>query len=247
MHRKRISTRYKHFRPVKRPTEYYVHYEKLMDDQDKEMLKIMNSNLDILLIFAALFSSVNSGFIALSVALFNPSPSETTNTLLRYLVTRTDNLTLTDDRLYPPPSPPPAGTTRVNCLFCASLAISLVVSLGSIIGKQWLIYYDRSSEVDPFQDRKSWRPLGSEHRGRERYKKLSGLQKWRLRAILEAWLPMMLQLSVLVFFIGLIDFLHLTKAAVGWVTLSITGVGVLAYLYSVWEAARNEDCPFQTP
>ncbi|KAG8899870.1 hypothetical protein FRB99_006402 [Tulasnella sp. 403] len=241
------NPKYTYFRPVKRPTDYYKHYDELMDEQDKEMLKSMNSNLDILLTFAGLFSGVNSGFIALSLALFNPSPSDTTNALLRLLVTHADNSTLTSAELSPSPSPPPAGTTRVNCFFSASLVISLVVSLGSIIGKQWLIYYDRSSDVDPFQDWKTWRPLGNEHRGRVRYRKLNGLKEWRLRAILEAWLPMLLQLSVLIFFAGLIDFLHLIKPIVAWITLAIVALGVAAYVYTVQAAIRDPDCPFQTP
>ncbi|KAG8897578.1 hypothetical protein FRB99_008058 [Tulasnella sp. 403] len=241
------NAKYTYFRPVQRPTDYYRDYNQLMDEQDKEMLKSMNSNLDILLTFAGLFSGVNSGFIALSLALFNPSSSDTTHTLLRLLVTHVDNSTLTHDELFPSASPSPAGTTRVNCLFSASLVISLIVSLGSIIGKQWLIYYDRSGDVDPFQDWKTWRPLGSEHRGRVRYRKLHGLKEWRLRAILEAWLPMLLQLSVLIFFAGLIDFLHILNPIVAWVTLAIAALGVAAYVYTVQAAANDPDCPFQTP
>ncbi|KAG8899871.1 hypothetical protein FRB99_006403, partial [Tulasnella sp. 403] len=244
---KSTNSRYKYFRPIKRPTDYYKDYDTLMDEQDKEMLRIMKSNLDSLLTFAGLFSGVNSAFIGLSIALFNPSPSDTTDALLRLLVMRTDNTTLTHDDLFPSASPPPAGTTRVNCFFSASLVISLIVALGSIIGKQWLIHYDRSSDVDPFQDWTTWRPLGNEHRGRVRYRKLHGLQQYRLRAILEAGLPMLLQLSVLIFFAGLIDFLHLTKPTVAWISLAIVALGVTAYGYTVQAAVRDADCPFQTP
>ncbi|KAG8892245.1 hypothetical protein FRB99_002853, partial [Tulasnella sp. 403] len=132
-----LNKRYKHFRPVKRPTEHYKHYEKLMDREDREMLKIMNTNLDTLLIFAALFSAVNSAFIALSVVLLQQTPGDTSNQLLCILVKTINNATqfpngVCDDW------GAPAGATRVNCLFCASLAGSVVVSLCSIPMVAWI-------------------------------------------------------------------------------------------------------------
>ncbi|KAG8890099.1 hypothetical protein FRB99_003926 [Tulasnella sp. 403] len=178
---------YKYCRPPRRPTDHCTHYEKLMNEQDKEMLKIMNDNLDNLLIFAALFSGVNGAFIAITLNLIIPSSVDTTNALLHFLIQRIDNTTSIPSEIYPPPSFP--GTTRINCYFCASLAFSLVVALGAIIGKQWLLYYDRVGDVDPLQSMRSWRPLGLEHRSRERVRKLRGLQRWHLKAILEASPP----------------------------------------------------------
>ncbi|KAG8893286.1 hypothetical protein FRB99_002085 [Tulasnella sp. 403] len=239
------SKPYKYCRPPRRPTEYHVEYEKLMNEQDKEMLRIMNGNLDNLLIFAALFSGVNGAFIAIALNLLMPSSADTTNALLHFLIQRIDNSTTIPSEIYPPPSFP--GTTRINCYFCASLAFSLVVALGAIIGKQWLLYYDRVGDVDPLQSTRSWQPLGVEHRGRQRIRKLRGLQRWHLQAILEAGLPTMLQLAVLIFFVGLIDFTRSVEPSVGWLTLGIAAAGFGVYAITVTAAIWDPDCPFQTP
>ncbi|KAG8906670.1 hypothetical protein FRB99_006371 [Tulasnella sp. 403] len=236
---------YKFHRPLKRPNEYYKHYDKLMDEQDDKMLKIMNSNLDILLIFAALFSGVNGAFIAITLTLLTPDSTDTTNALLHFLIQRLDNSTAIPHNIYP--STPFSGSTRVNCYFCASLACSLIAALGAIIGKQWLIYYDRTGDVDVFQPQGSWRSLGTEHRGRERLRKLRGLQRWQLRVILEAILPIVLQIAVLVFLVGLIDFTRSVQAVIGWVTFGIVAIGFIAYGATVGAALRDPDCPFQTP
>ncbi|KAG8892879.1 hypothetical protein FRB99_002383, partial [Tulasnella sp. 403] len=239
------SKPYKYCRPPRRPTEHHVEYEKLMNEQDKEMLRIMNGNLDNLLIFAALFSGVNGAFIAITLNLLIPSSADTTNALLHFLIQRIDNSTTIPSEIYPPPSFP--GTTRINCYFCASLAFSLVVALGAIIGKQWLLYYDRVGDVDPLQSTRSWRPLGVEHRGRQRLHKLRGLQRWHLQAILEAGLPTMLQLAVLIFFVGLIDFTRSVEPPIGWLTLGIAAAGFGVYAITVTAAIWDPDCPFQTP
>ncbi|KAG8897158.1 hypothetical protein FRB99_008392, partial [Tulasnella sp. 403] len=236
---------YKYCRPPRRPTDYYTHYERLMNDQDKEMLKIMNDNLDNLLIFAALFSAVDSAFIAITLNLVIPSSTDTTNALLHFLIQRIDNTTTIPSEIYPTPSFP--GTSRINCYFCASLAFSLVVALGAIMGKQWLLYYDRVGDVDPLQSMRSWRPLGLEHRGRNLFRKLQGLRRWHLQAILEAGLPSMLQFAVLLFFVGLIDFARSIEPTIGWVTLGIAAASSGAYVITVAAATWDPDCPFQTP
>ncbi|KAG8894803.1 hypothetical protein FRB99_000980 [Tulasnella sp. 403] len=236
---------YKYCRPPRHPTDHYTHYDKLMNEQDREMLKIMNDNLDNLLIFAALFSGVNGAFIAITLNLIIPSSADTTNALLHFLIQRIDNTTSIPSSIFPPPSFP--GTTRINCYFCASLAFSLVVALGAIIGKQWLLYYDRVGDVDPLQSTRVLRPLGVEHRGRERLRKLRGLRRWHLQAVLEAGLPTMLQIAVLVFFVGLIDFTRSVEPTVGRLTLGIAAAGLGAYVITVAAAVWDVDCPFQTP
>lgn len=194
---------------------------------------------------AALFSGVNSAFIIMSLALLTPSSADTTNALLHLLIQRMDNSTAIPSNVYPAPSLP--GLTRVNCFFGASLACSLLSALGAMIGKQWLIYYDRAGEVDPLRSTKYTPSPNAVNRGRERLRKLRGLQRWQIRGVLEACLPTLLQLAVVIFFIGLIDFTFTVNSPVGWVTLGIAVLGLAFYLITVGAAMWDEDCPFQTP
>ncbi|KAG8897042.1 hypothetical protein FRB99_008502 [Tulasnella sp. 403] len=232
----------KYYRNTRRPNDYYNDYDKLMDEQDRKMLRTMNANLDILLILAALFAGLNGAFIVITLAFLTPGATDTTNALLHILIQRIDNSTTIPSDVYPTPTFP--GSTRINCYFSASLACSLVVALGAIIGKQWLIYYDRNADVDPLQ---SWRPFGLEHQGRERLRKHRGLQRWQLHVILEAVLPTLLQLAVLIFFIGLIDFTLSVTSTIGWVTLGLAAAGFVAYMFTIVAALWDPDCPFQTP
>lgn len=100
--------------------DFWSRYDRLADQTDKEMSKNLNGNLDVLLIFvssvpgighqfalslrphrhrlfrlqAGLFSAVNTAFISLSIPSLSPTSSDETNNLLRLLVLRVDNGTL---------------------------------------------------------------------------------------------------------------------------------------------------------
>ncbi|KAG8900109.1 hypothetical protein FRB99_006256 [Tulasnella sp. 403] len=236
---------YKHFRPLRRPNEYYKDYDKLVDDQDKNLLAILHSNLDIILIFAALFSGINGAFIAITLNILLPSPTDTTNALLHFLIQRIDNTTVIPSDVWPPPTFP--GLTRINCYFCASLACSIVVALGAFTSKQCLIYYNQAGGTDMFQSRRSWKELEFKHRGRERLRKVHGPQRMQLRAIIEAGLPTLLQVAVYIFYIGLIDFMRAATPTIGWLTLGIAGAAFGAYVLTIGAAMWNPDCLFQTP
>ncbi|KAG8894532.1 hypothetical protein FRB99_001198 [Tulasnella sp. 403] len=115
-----------------------------------------------------------------------------------------------------------------------------------MLGKQWLIYYDRTGDVDPLQTGKRGRLLDTELRGRERYNKFRGLQRWHLRTILEVILPLLLQLAVIVFFAGLIDLGRTMEPLMAWITLGIFAVGTLWNASSIAAAFWDKDCPFQS-
>ncbi|KAG9033991.1 hypothetical protein FRB95_013964 [Tulasnella sp. JGI-2019a] len=85
--------------------EYWLKYDTLADSKDKAMVERLNSDLDVLLIFAGLFSAVNTAFIVPTLADLSAPPSYRTEALLELLVMQVGNSTITLNDLNPLFSP----------------------------------------------------------------------------------------------------------------------------------------------
>ncbi|KIO32708.1 hypothetical protein M407DRAFT_50669, partial [Tulasnella calospora MUT 4182] len=169
--------------------EFWRRYDRLADIHDKKLTTNLNGNLDVLLIFAALFSAINTSFITVTMPNLSPNPSDETNNLLRLLVMREDNNTLTPADLVPPFSPD-SNSIIVNCLLYASLSCSLLAAVGAMMAKEWLQSFDRTGQTGPLEDQALFRQ-----------RKFNGVQQWHLEAAIK-FLPNLLLLSVILFFIG---------------------------------------------
>ena len=95
----------------------------------------------------------------------------------------------------PPPFTPPRFATQVNTLWFLSLLISLITASFGILVKQWFHEYMARDTHDPAAQVKV------------RLFRDAGMQKWRVFEI-AAFLPLLLQLALLLFFTGLGLFLH---------------------------------------
>ena len=124
---------------------------------------------------------------------------------------------------------------RARSILFASLAVTLFAAFIAVLGKQWVLHYRRASTWGSIVDR-----------GKERQVKFVGLQKWRLHYIMES-LPVMLQLALLLFNVGLIVYLWDLDRSSADVMLAVTCTGFAFYtgitaVATIW----NENCPFQT-
>ncbi|KIO32699.1 hypothetical protein M407DRAFT_66471, partial [Tulasnella calospora MUT 4182] len=180
--------------PLAQISEFWRRYDRLADIHDKKLTTNLNGNLDVLLIFAALFSAINTSFITITMTNLSPNPSDETNNLLRLLVMRTDNNTLTPADLVPPFSPD-SNSIIVNCLLYASLSCSLLAAVGAMMAKEWLQSFDRTGQTGPLEEQ-----------ARFRQRKFNGVQQWHLEAVTK-FLPNLLLLSVIFFFVGVCLFL----------------------------------------
>ncbi|KAG9031975.1 hypothetical protein FRB95_002056 [Tulasnella sp. JGI-2019a] len=115
--------------------EFWSRYDKLTDDIDRAMLGRLNQNLDVLLIFAGLFSGINTAFIVLTLSSLSAPPLNQTNTLLTLLVLHADNSTLTSKDINPPFIVDHAAV-RQNCTFIASLCSSILAAVGAVLAKR---------------------------------------------------------------------------------------------------------------
>ncbi|KIO19474.1 hypothetical protein M407DRAFT_82759, partial [Tulasnella calospora MUT 4182] len=136
--------------------DFWKRYDDLADKKDREMSKNLNGNLDVLLIFAGLFSAVNTAFISLATSSLSPNPADKTNALLELLVRRADNNTLTSTDLSPPFSPPPTLIAS-SCLLYASLCCSLTSAMGAMLAKEWLQSFDRTGHTGSLEEQARFR------------------------------------------------------------------------------------------
>ncbi|KAG8919617.1 hypothetical protein FRC02_001524 [Tulasnella sp. 418] len=113
---------------------------------DKEMIDNWNDNLDSLLLFAALFSAINTTFIIEAYKRLQPDALETTNSLLKLMLrnrTNDETMDLKDQHWSPP-----TDAVRINSTLFASLACSLLASFGAILGKEMLAEYKSSGALN---------------------------------------------------------------------------------------------------
>ncbi|OAX35581.1 hypothetical protein K503DRAFT_670151, partial [Rhizopogon vinicolor AM-OR11-026] len=115
-------------------TKFWAAYKKVSGEYDDDMLGRCNGNMDIVLIFAGLFSAANTAFI---IAM-QPNPIDTTNALLVQLI----QITLSGpSAVQPMIISSSTGYSYsdfwTQVLAYASLALSLLAAFGAVLGKQW--------------------------------------------------------------------------------------------------------------
>lgn len=162
---------------------------------------------------------------------------ETTNQLIRAVVpilthapisNETSSLLLKDSFSAKP------HDIRSTALFFVSLCCSLTAAFGAVLAKQWLTYYERQGGLKTPPDR-----------ARERQRKYEGRRDWYLEGIIET-LPTILQLSLLLFLVALINFLWHIHPTVRFITMGFSLVPALFYLFTTTASIFNPNAPFQT-
>ena len=84
------------------------------------------------------------------------------------------------------------------------------------------------------------------HRLRIRFFRNEGLEKWRVFEI-AATLPQLLQIALLLFFVGLSEFLRELNPAVGWTVTSLMGTWLSIYTFTLLAPMFSSQCPYKTP
>ncbi|KAG9035803.1 hypothetical protein FS837_001812 [Tulasnella sp. UAMH 9824] len=218
---------------TEKTTEFWKRYDRPADTHDGKMTEDLSENLDVLLIFAALFSAINTAFISLTMPGLSSDPLTENNALLRLLVMKADNSTLIPDDLSPPFTPSP-NSVIVNCLLYASLSCSLLAAVAAMMGKEWLQSFDRTGQTGPLEEQ-----------GRFRQRKFNGVLQWHLESIIRS-LPNILLLSVILFFAGVCLFLFPVNRAVAGVVIAFSGGGAVLCGVAIVAGAIYPLCPYQS-
>lgn len=111
----------------------------------------------------------------------------------------------------------------------------MVAAFGALLGQQWITSYRR-------------RPVGGfEEERRERQRRLLGAKRWHLEAVLERLLPMLLQISLIVFLVGMVDYLLSLSFTVALPSAIICGLSVIFFSLTILSSLCDPHCPFKTP
>ncbi|OBZ67020.1 hypothetical protein A0H81_13039 [Grifola frondosa] len=217
----------------------------VLHDNDKSRLQGWKEEIDMLLVFAGLFSAVLTAFNVQSYQLLQPDPTDITIALLMQISVQLNSFTVNPSFINSTyPGHPalqstfvaPPYAVRINILWFASLICSLASASISILVKQWLNQY-------------SYGLIGASHSretARLRQYRYDSLVKWQVLGILRL-LPLLLQVSLALFLLGLVDLLWNIHHAVAIVATVLIAVLLLFSTFTIILPSFSRDCFYKSP
>ena len=221
--------------------EIWATYNKVSQEFDEKRLKKWNEDLDVLLIFvslvvkgdrdrrslilielthdiqSSLFSAIVTAFLIRSLDDLEPDYQQQAALLLYQLLNGRDpNLADISDPTVPKKLTAPA--IAVNCLWCASLTISLCASIYAMSFKWWLTEYNGGAN-----------PVGGLLRACRRHTQFMAFERLNVHALV-AFLPTLLLHSINMFFMGGVIYLWQINKMVMIVFAVVGGTFITAYI-----------------
>ncbi|KAJ3828911.1 hypothetical protein F5880DRAFT_1471641, partial [Lentinula raphanica] len=209
---------------------------------DENMVGEARDGLDAMLVFAGLFSAVVTSFLVQTSQNLQLNSADVTASLLFELVA-VQRAAATGGNISAIPASalvpglnfaPSAVDVWINGLWLISLALALVIALAAVLVKQWLHHYVAIPSGSP------------KERSHIRQFRFSGLEKWHVLGII-GLLPVIMHLSLALFFLGLIIFLVPLQLVLSIIIGSITFIVYGLYLTSNILPIFDPQCPYQTP
>ncbi|KAF9444719.1 hypothetical protein P691DRAFT_806955 [Macrolepiota fuliginosa MF-IS2] len=223
----------------------------LVKRYDDDMCDAWREEVDKLLIFAGLFSATVTAFTIESYQWLQEDSVDAASQYLAYLASeyaKSRNTTLPaslTQSLSASTTSVSGAAVRINTFWFLSLTLSLTTVLVGILCLQWLREFQRDASL-PHKDALALRQM-----------RFRGLLSWHVPTILSA-LPLLLQLSLLLFFTGLLNLLwdrnhvvaSVISAAVGLVVcflVATTALPALQFAFMADEHLRGAQCPYKSP
>lgn len=212
---------------------------------DLDMVENMRDTLDVILVFAGLFSAIVTTLVVFTATALQLDHPKVTNLLLMELIalqrvaltnSSIEQVTssLLNAELASNSTPEPADYW-INELWFTSLAFNLSTALIAVLVKQWIQAY-----VAPtFQGT----PKAQAEVRHFRYR---GLEAWHVPVII-GLLPTLLHLSLFLFFAELVVFLVTLDITIAVVVAVITSIACIAYIIASLLPLAFAGCPHRTP
>ncbi|KAK0501246.1 hypothetical protein EDD18DRAFT_729096 [Armillaria luteobubalina] len=205
---------------------------------DLEMVEGWRDALDVLLVFAGLFSAVVTTFVAQTSQSLQVNYGQVTATLLIELIdvqrsaangSLVNGIPRSDLTFRPS-----ASDSWVNGLWSTSLCLSLSTALFAVLTKQWIHQYMSVPSGTP------------RDRCRLRQFRYMGLQRWGVDLII-GLLPVLMSASLGVFLVGLVLFIIPLRVSIASIVGSVTFIAFAAYLITTFLPILYPSCPYKTP
>jgi len=183
---------------------------------------------------AALFAGFLSSFLIELLGRLEPDPMDTIQDVLIYQTQMMRNSSL--GPYVAPDFSPPEHIVVVNALFYASLGVMILAAFIAMLIKSWVREFDGGLQAMSLP----------EQRAKTREFRYIGMERWKLPEMVGV-LPLLIQISLLLFSIGLVLFLfHIGKPSFG-VTTAILGIGICYYTTTTCISVFVTSSPFRSP
>ncbi|PSS32118.1 hypothetical protein PHLCEN_2v2114 [Hermanssonia centrifuga] len=220
--------------------------EDYLKRHDGSSMRLYSEDIDTLLVFAGLFSAVLTAFLAISFQLLQQDDSQIYVGLLSRISSQLESFQHVPSFLnsalspLPSPSPPPfcpSTTARwINILWFLSLVFSLTSALFGILAKQWIReYLQWNSALAPARENVLVRQL-----------RFEAWNDWKVSAGISA-IPALLELSVVLFLVGLLVLLWTVDIVVATVITIVTAVLLAISCAVTLLPAVYHRCPYKSP
>ncbi|KIK55387.1 hypothetical protein GYMLUDRAFT_205684, partial [Collybiopsis luxurians FD-317 M1] len=212
------------------------------ESHNEDMLKSFRDTIDTLLVFATLFSAVVTSFIIQTSQALQPDYNHIQATLMveqNLLLRAAGNITAMKSIQSPlvdlENGTPSTNDLWINGLFFASLSLSLVTALLSVLVKQWLLAYASLTGTG-----------SAKQQAFTRHFRYMGMEKWKVHEIVGV-LPLVLHLSLGLFSLGFVLFVFQLDRTLSFSVIIITSVSFLMYIISIFLPVIWVDCPYRIP
>lgn len=186
-----------------------------------------------------MFSAVLTAFLVESYKLLQPDHPATTAALLRHIVLESDSCRLSSGLMNPSTLDitstdfePSLNAVRVNVLWFAALVFSLSTASFGILVKTWLREYLAGDYTS------------GQARLRVRQFRHPGLADWKVFEI-AAVLPLLLQLALGLFLLGLCFFTWSVHRSVGLASTPLVAAWAVLFFSSIVAPVLSPRCPFK--
>ncbi|KAI0758443.1 hypothetical protein BC629DRAFT_1295933, partial [Irpex lacteus] len=211
--------------------------EKAITDYDWEEIGGYKEDIDSLLTFTGLYSAVLTAFVIVSYPLLQEDTPGESLLALRVIANQTSTsmpATQASPSSSSSPFQPSSAAIRINVLWFASLVISLATASFAILVKQWLRSYLKFATASP------------QGQLRVCHFRRAGLAAWKVFGIAST-LPLLLQVSLALFFAGLCIFTLDVHPTIGHTTLPLVCAWLFLFAVVTVSPSFTARCPYTTP
>ncbi|PFH49469.1 hypothetical protein AMATHDRAFT_63170 [Amanita thiersii Skay4041] len=223
-----------------------------MKRYDKNICDAWRDEIEKLLVFAGLFSATVTAFTVESYKWLQEDNTDESNRLLAQISLQLSTTANGANQTSFPATQmhfvPEPRSVRINVFWFLSLILCLSTVVFGILCTQWLREFTRDASLTP------------EHAIPNRQMRYDGLIAWKVPEFISA-LPVILQMSVLLFFVGILDLLwslHQVVAITATTAIGLTALILLCttmapithclhMMHRFFNSAAPPQCPYKSP